>query len=325
MKRIYYFILSLILLSSSCVQEDLVTEEQVKEGESVRISVNIDDANLTRSGLSPSQEAAINNVFVLVFDKTGTKVSQSYFSSNITSSLQNIATRSGNNMSVYVVANLSQQNTSSTTVSDFFNTIHTVSQLNQVLLYDLANDLNINRDLVMYGSVTGLTISPVGIQHVTVQLYYAVAKVTLYVVTALTNTSDSYNLTNWTVTNYPQRSYLFPQATDAGTSSSDFGNSITSIAWVDTTLVINSVQTPAKYAFLYMYENRQGTNANTTQSQKAGNAPSHATAMVLQGYYKTNATSTVTGVTTTIYLGNNNYNDYNVNRGKGYHKYAVGL
>lgn len=74
-----------------------------------------------------------------------------------------------------------------------------------------------------------------------------------------------------------------------------------------------------------MYENRQGTNANTTQSQKAGNAPSHATAMVLQGYYKTNATSTVTGVTTTIYLGNNNYNDYNVNRGKGYHKYAVGL
>lgn len=254
----------------------------------------------------------------MVFDKTGNKVSQHYFSSNITSSLHNITTRSGNNMSVYVVANLSQQNTSSTTVSNYFNSIYTISELNKVLLYDLANDLNINRDLVMCGSVTGLTVSPVGIQNVTVQLNYTVAKVTLYVVTALTNTSDSYNLTNWTVTNYPQKSYLFPQATDAGTSSSDFGNSPTSIAWVDTTLVISGVSTPAKYAFLYMYENRQGTNANTTESQKASNAPSKATAMVLQGYYKTNATSTVTGVTTTIYLGNNNYNDYNVNRGNEY-------
>lgn len=319
MKNIYYIMFSFVLLISSCTQDELIgTEKQVPEGEPASISVKISDATLTRTGLSPSQEKAINNVFVMVFDKTGTKVSQNYFSSNITSNLQNIITRSGNNMSVYVVANLSQQNTSSTAVSDYFNTIYTVSELNTVLLYNLAEDLNINRDLVMCGSVTGLTISPIGTQSVTVQLNYVVAKVTLYVVKALSNTSDSYNLTNWTVTNYPKKSYLFPQASDAGSSASDFGNSTTSIAWVDTILVINGTNTPAKYAFLYMYENRRGTNSNTTESQKAGNAPSNATAIVLQGYYKTNSTNTVTGVTTTIYLGNNNYNNYNVTRGNEY-------
>lgn len=318
MKKIYYFMLCVILVSSSCKRDNLGKEEQAKEGDPVNISIDIDDAALTRTGLGPSQEKAINNIFVMVFDKTGTKISQSYFSSDITSSLHNISTRSGNNMSIYVAANLSQENTNGATVSEYFNNIHTVSALNQVMLYNLASDLNINRDLVMCGAVTGLTISSVGTQNVTVQLDYTVAKVTLYVVNDLTNTSDSYNLTNWTVNNYPQKSYLFPQPTDAGTSASDFGNSITSISWVDTTLIINGASKPAKYAFLYMYENRKGINSNTTESQKAGNAPAQATAMVLQGYYKTAATNTVTGVTTTIYLGNNSINDYNVNRGNEY-------
>lgn len=320
MKKIYYIILPLILLFSSCTRDELIDDGgTVVEGEPVRISVSIDDAVLTRTGMSQSQEKAINNVFVMVFDKTGTKVSQSYFSSSITSNLTNVPTVSGTNMSVYVIANLSQQNTRASSVSGYFDNISTVSELNEIMLYDLADDLNVNRDLVMYGSVKGLTISHVATQNVSVTLKYAVAKVTLYVVTALKQPLDSYNLTNWTVVSYPQKSNLLPQTTDAGTSASDFANSTTSIAWVDTTLMISGVSTPAKYAFLYMYENRRGTNSNTTESQKANNnAPSNATAMVLQGYYKSASNNKVTGVTTTIYLGNNNYNDYNVNRGNEY-------
>lgn len=318
MKNTYYIILSFLLLLSSCKQSEVLSDDTVVEGEPLHISVNIDDAVLTRSGMSTSQEKAINNVFVMVFDKTGTKVSQSYFSGNITSSLSNVPTVSGTNMSIYVVANLSQQNTGALSVKHYFDSTYTVSELNQVMLQNLATDLNINRDLVMCGSLSGITIPSVGTKSVTISLQYIVAKVTLYVVKALTNTTDSYNLTNWTVTNYPQKSYLFPQATDAGTSASDFGNSATSISWVDTTLVISGVSTPAQYAFLYMYENRRGTNTNTTEAQKAGNAPSNATAIVLQGYYKTNGTNTVTGVTTTVCLGHNSINDYNVNRGNEY-------
>lgn len=320
MRKIYCLILSLILLSSSCTQDDLGVVEQVKEGEPIRISVNIDDATLTRSGLSQSQEQTINNIFVMVFDKTGNKVSQSYFSSNITSNLQNISTVSGNNMSIYVVANLSQQNTGISSASDYFDKIYTISELNQALIYDLSDDLNVNRDLVMFGSLTGIAISPSPTQNVLIQLNYAVAKVTLYVVTALINAGDSYHFPNWTVINYPQKSYLFEQAIDAGnpSDSSDFVDSKTSIAWVDTTIMIGGVSTPAKYAFLYMYENRRGTNNNTLETQKATNVPTKSTAFVLEGYYKVSGATAVQGVTTTVYLGENNMNDYNVKRGNEY-------
>lgn len=322
MKTVYHLATTIlvILLWSCNKNEQPESGDLVVEGQLVSIDINIDHNELTRTGLGQSQEQAVKNVFVMVFDKTGTKVSQSYFDSNISTNLANVSTVSGTDMSVYVVANLSEQNTGVTPIDHYFRTTFTVSRLNQMLIKDLASDLNLNRSLVMYGSVTGLTISPSTVKHVTVPLNYAVAKVTLYVVKALTNAADSYNLTNWTVTNYPQKSYLFSRPTDAvdPSVSADFANSATSLSWVDTTLVINGTNTPAQYAFLYMYENRRGTNSNTTELQKAGNAPHRSTAIVLQGYYKSNANNKVTGINTTIYLGNNNINDYNVNRGKEY-------
>lgn len=320
MKTIYYILLSFALIGWSCQRTDLIGGDEIVEGEKARVSITIDDRPITRSGMSQSQEQTINNIYVMVFDKKGTMISKSFFSSNITQNLQNIATVSGTNMSVYVVANLSNENTLSSSVDHFFDNIHTVDELNHVMIYNLASDLSVNRDLVMYGSVTGLVISPSATQNVTIQLNYAVAKVTLYVVQALTNAGDSYHIPNWTVNNYPQKSYLFAQSADAGnpTVNSDFQNSPTSISWVDTTIMISGVSTQAKYAFLYMYENRRGTNNNTLETQKATNVPAKSTAMVLNGYYRVNNSATVQGVTTTIYLGNNNFNDYNVNRSNEY-------
>lgn len=320
MKTIYYILLSVALMGWSCQRTDLNGDDEIKEGENARVSVNLDDGIMTRSGLSQSQEQAINNIFVMVFDNTGTKVSQSYFASSITSNLKNVPTVSGSGMSIYVVANLSQQNTAMSSVGNYFDDVHTVAELNQKMIYGLNDDLNVNRDLLMYGSLTGLVISSNAIQKVTIQLNYAVAKVTLYVVQALTNQNDSYHIPNWTVINYPQKSYLFAQATDAGdpSKSTDFANSATSVAWVDTTLMISGVSTPAKYAFLYMYENRRGTNNNTLETQKAANVPAKSTAISLNGYYKFNGATAVKGVTTTIYLGENNINNYNLKRGKEY-------
>lgn len=189
----------------------------------------------------------------------------------------------------------------------------------------LASDLNLNLNLVATGSVTGKTLAPNTTEQVTIQLHYATARVTLYVVTKLAIPADAYSLTDWTVINYPQYSYLLPQATDAvvpGVSGA-YANSITSIAWVDTTILISGVPTAAKYAFLYMYENRRGgrvTGAPTDQEQKnkALYAPAGATAIALRGYYKSNSGNSVTGMTATVYLGSNNYADYNVLRGYDY-------
>lgn len=318
----------ILCLFFSCSQEDIEGKsiENVPEGQPIQISITLKDSEMTtRSGLSPAQEQAINSVFILVFNSSGIKVSQTYLTSNIAAGLSNIQTQSGSGMSIYAFTNLSPQNTGLLAATYVFNHVHTIAQLEAIKLYDLATDLNLNLDLVAYGSVTGKTLSPNANEQVTIPLHYATARVTLYVVTKLAIPTDAYSLTDWTVTNYPQYSNLLPQTTDAvvpGVTGA-YGNSVTSIAWVDTTILISGVPTAAKYAFLYMYENRRGgrvagSPTDQNQANKALYAPTGATAIVLRGYYKSTSGNTVTGMTATVYLGANNYDDYNVRRGYDY-------
>lgn len=323
MNKIIWTLLSFFLLGSCAVEEEK-RGPVVEEDMPARLSLQLDKTEMfTRSGLSTAQEQAVKSIFVLVFDKSGSKVSQMYASSNISTALTNIQTRSGNNMSIYVIANLSPQNTGLANVSTAFNQVYSIADLNAVNLQSLAADLNLNLSLVMYGMLTNQTISPTTTQTYTVPLNFVAARITLYVVTNLTNTSDSYALTDWTVQNYPAKSFLLPQATDANTpgSTTDFTTSVTSKAWVDTTIMIGTTPTAAKYAFLYMYENRRGGRisgapVDTDQKKKALYAPTSATSIALRGYYKSG--NTVTGLTTTIFLGADNYADYNVRRGYDY-------
>lgn len=120
------------LLMWSCAEDVLVdAEETVTEGEPVKISLQLDRSQMiTRAGLSPTQEKAIHSVFVLVFNSGGTKVSQTYLDSNITAGLSNIQTVSGNGMSIYVIANLSPENTGYTPVKDALDHVYTLSSLN---------------------------------------------------------------------------------------------------------------------------------------------------------------------------------------------------
>lgn len=323
MIKIIWILLGFFFLGSCAIEEE-EGGPTVAEGIPVRLALRLDQKEMfTRSGLSTSQEQAVHSIFVLVFDKHGAKVSQMYASSNISAALNNIQTRSGNNMSIYVIANLSPQNTGLADASTTFNQVYSIADLNAVNLQSLAADLNLNLDLVMYGMLTNQTISSTSVQTFTVPLNFVVARITLYVVKSLTNASDSYALTDWTVQNYPAKSFLLPQATDANTpgSTTDFTTSVTSKAWVDTTIMIGTTPTPAKYAFLYMYENRRGGRVSGAptdidQRKKALYAPTSATAIALRGYYKSG--TTVTGLTTTVYLGADNYADYNVRRGYDY-------
>lgn len=317
----------ILCLCFSCSQEEIEGESigNVSEGEPVMMSVSLDNSLATRSGLSPTQEQAVKSVFILVFNSAGVKVSQTYLTSDIATGLSNIRTQSGSGMSIYAFTNLSPENTGLVAATYVFNHVHTIAQLEAVNLYNLAADLNLNLDLVAYGSVTGKTLTPNTTEHITIQLHYATARVTLYVVTNLAIPADAYSLTDWTVINYPNYSYLLPHAADAvvpGVSGA-YSNSATSIAWVDTTILISGVPTAAKYAFLYMYENRRGGRVagapvDQDQKNKAKYAPDGATAMVLRGYYKSTSGNSVTGMTATVYLGSNNYNDYNVLRGNDY-------
>lgn len=170
------------LLMWSCVEDVLAdVEETVTEGEPVNISLRLDRSQMiTRSGLSPTQEKAMHSVFVLVFTSGGTKVSQTYLDSNITAGLSNIQTVSGNGMSIYVIANLSPENTGYNPVKNALDHVYTLSSLNSMLLYNLAIDLNINLDLAMYGVATNQTISSTTTKHLTVQMNYIAARVPIH-------------------------------------------------------------------------------------------------------------------------------------------------
>lgn len=216
-KRIIVFC-SVLCLLFSCSEEEIEGQsiENVPEGQPVEISISLKDSEMsTRSGLPAAQEQAVKSVFILVFNSAGIKVSQTYLTSDIATGLSNIKTQSGSGMSIYAFTNLSPQNTGLGAATYAFNHVHTIAQLEAVKLYDLASDLNLNLNLVATGSVTGKTLAPNTTEQVTIQLHYATARVTLYVVTKLAISADAYSLTDWTVINYPQYSYLLPQATDA--------------------------------------------------------------------------------------------------------------
>lgn len=276
------------------------------------------------SGLTPSQEIKIDNMSVLIFNSSGSRVSFKYFDTNITANLQNLKGTSGNNMSIYLVANLSTTITNGTLPANFLKDVATVSELNNVLLYNQREDVMDNLRLVMTGSKSSITISDVGTTSLSIQLNYVAAKIKVCAVADLTNTSDFAGFSSWTVKSYANISYLLPQSTDAATPGTvgNFLNSGNYYTWNDSTFTISGKQIDGLYTVFYIFENRRGTNGNTLETQKAGNAPTNSTSVVLQGYYNTSSTGLTTSTTITVPLGANNTNDYNIARG-GEYEYFV--
>lgn len=217
MKNLRYIISYLLLIPFlfSCANE-LIDEQKVQnvpEGLPVSISLSLEDNDFTKSGFSSTQEKRLDSLAVLIFDGSGVKVAQSYYNSNIPMTITNIPAVSGNNMSVYVIANLTNQNTGMNPARMFFDQLHSITDLNQMILSNLSGDLTQNRSLFMTGSATGLTFAPNSNANVPISLKFGVARVTLYVYSTLTG-GDTYNLSDWTVVNYPQKTYAFPQISD---------------------------------------------------------------------------------------------------------------
>lgn len=253
-------LLSLILFS--CSIETFESQQTVREGVPVRLSISISDPDMiTRnSGLTPSQEIKIDNMSVLIFNSSGSRVSFKYFDTNITANLQNLKGTSGNNMSIYLVANLSTTITNGTLPANFLKDVATVSELNNVLLYNQREDVMDNLRLVMTGSKSSITISDVGTTSLSIQLNYVAAKIKVCAVADLTNTSDFAGFSSWTVKSYANISYLLPQSTDAATPGTvgNFLNSGNYYTWNDSTFTISGKQIDGLYTVFYIFENRRG-------------------------------------------------------------------
>lgn len=331
----YMAALSAVLLAWSCTRDDsdATTGSQTPEGLPAQMQIAIDPGSLTKgTGLSGAQEKAVTSAQVLIFDRNGKIVTNKYFSAvSVAAGIQSVLTRSGTNMSVYVVTNITAINSN---YGSLFANVQTIADMNAIRVYAIGSDVETNKQLMMWGVATGVTIPP-SPQSATVPvaLSYVACKVHVHMVEN-TPSGEHVSWVDWQVQNLSRFSYLIPQAADAVSpaNASDYVAATATYAWTDTTFTVSGIRKPGKYTVFYLFENRRGGRVangatppagytpgaigTTDPRDKSWYAPSRATALVANGYYTT--AGAVKGIKATLYFGANSYNDYNVERGRDY-------
>lgn len=324
----------LALFTISCMKDDPdLLKNNTPEGLPAQLMVTIDPAHMTKgSGLNPQQEKAVTNAQVLVFNSSGQVVTNQFYSSiSAGSGIQSVKTSSGSNMSVYIVANISTENSNNTSL---FSNVHTLSDLNAIKVYNIGSDVDNNKKLMMWGVATGVTIPPAPqVATIPVNLNYVASKIHVHLIDN-TPVGEDVSWSDWQIQDQSRFSYLIGQASDAvnPANSGDYISATAQLAWRDTTFTVGGVQKPGKYTVFYLFENRRGGRVANNGTPPAGYtpgaigttdprdkvwyAPARATALIANGFYS-NATGN-TGIKATIFLGSNSYNDYNVARKNEY-------
>lgn len=314
------FLFSLLITTNSCTdeREDFLPEES----QIARVKIEIAPSSMTTrsTGLTTQEEKNVESIQLLIFDRNGKIVTKKYFSQvNVQTGLNNVITRSGTGMSIYAIANITSVNTNSTNVID---SIHTISDLNNLAVYTTGGDMETNRKLLMWGNAVNITIppSPATIT-IPVILNYIASKIHVNLINN-TPAGQQVSWTDWKLQNFPRRSYLIPRASDVvnPANSSDFLSSSSTFGWTDTTFVVGGVTKPGKSTVFYLFENRRGnriSNATPTSTKNKNlYAPGKATAIIANGFYQTS--SQIKGIQATIYFGNNTYNNYDLVRAQEY-------
>lgn len=330
-----YAVLPLLaLFIFSCMKDD---PQQIinntPEGLPARMMISLDPGQMTKgAGLNPQREKLVSNAQVLVFNSSGNVVTNKFYASvDASSGIQSVQTSSGSNMSIYVVANISTQNSNNT---NLFSNVKTIADLNAVKVYDISGDVQANQRLMMWGVADGITIQPAPqTATVPITLNYVASKVHIYLIKD-TPVGEDVSWSDWQVQNQSSFSYITAQASDAvnPANASDFISATAQFAWRDTTLTVGGIQKQAKYTVFYLYENRRGGRVANNSTPPAGYmpgaigttdpkdktwyAPPKATALIANGFYYKSSGNT--GIKAVIYLGANNYNDYNVVRKQDY-------
>lgn len=320
------FILSVIIsiFIASCTDEDdRLASSNSAEGMPALIHLNLTGQEMeTRSvGLTPAEEKKVSSIQLLIFDRNGKIVTNtSYSNVNGLTSIPNIPTRSGSNMSIYAIANLTAVNTNYT---QSLNSIGSLTDLNNLIVYTTGGDMESNRKMLMWGFASGVTIpvSP-GVVTVPISLNYVASKIHVNLINNVP-AGEQVTWADWKLQDFSRFSYLVPRTTDAvnPANASDYLSSTATFAWTDTTFVVNGVPKAGKATVFYLFENRRGgrvTGSPTDTDPRNKNlyAPTRSTAIIANGFYQKSGSNT--GIKATIYLGANSYNDYNLERSKEY-------
>lgn len=296
-------LLAMTAVCSSCQSEEGGMEDlDMEEGLPATIRVEVQGEEQADFVTRTVNESVISDLHILVYNSAGELIGQKYQTG---SSTVTINTRSATGCTIYAVANTGK--------ADLFKgyTMHKESYLKS-MVYSLTNwdDLNKGTNLPMTGSMKSVNIKT-GTQTLSAKLVLTrmVAKVVLNI---KVQESSGITITNYSVKNIPARSYYVARV------SEDAVQAATAAHWKESGVITTSGATSVSKTF-YMFENRRGTKTISAQKDKTtANAPANATCVVIHGLVGSIA------VTWTVYLGENNTNDFNIKR-NSYYTYNITL
>lgn len=334
------FLLGAMLLLGSCVKEELGGEGRVEEGEQtlLKLSLNASFQNETpetRAVLPESEENKFKDIRVIVFKPTGQMVtnSKTVYPTATSKPDLTIHTYSGNNRTVYIIANVVDE------VDKKLSVVQNLTQLNaiQATNDDFESGFS-GKPLAMIGSKV-INISP-GASTVTpaIQMQFMAVKISLKVVDA-TPVGHTVTLLGWDVENVPRNTFLILNGGSATRKDANDAFPDDDKYWFTTTngrFPFEPDPDPLKkiaYMNHYVFENRLGVRVNRAlppdaerypgmsftdknDKGKAWFAPKRATCIVIHALHATPTESKV--VEARIYFGNDNFGDYNLARGVHY-------
>lgn len=291
------------LLFSSCNGDLCKTDKD----EMVTIHVSFAEKNNggTRA-LSGSNEDAVKDITVLIFNSGGNIIGCGYSTFTNSPYTMNVTTHVGNGCTVYAIAN--------THSSTYFSGINTISELNAMKTETLATAASLgtnSNDIIMSGEQPGVNISTNG-GSINIAMAHLCSKLNFTIVPA-----SGITITGYQLCNVPLGSYITDAHSAVTASPGGYGN------FDAVTLSSNTTVTSSTY---YVYENLAGSNTSSTKEtlRTNANAPSNSTYMLVY------AKSATWHATYYIYLGEAtssgtiDYTNYNIYRNKNY-SYTINI
>lgn len=340
--KVHFFTLLLLALTalSACVDDDIVRRpKDGVEGDPAKVYIRLQDMGLnpkTRGlGLSDEEEKEIKSLFIFVFGEDDMLISSAEYI-NVTLqgngtnwdpiSIQSVV---GNNRQIYAIANYNSQ------VIENVKSVESLNDLKNLVVENLGNPLSQEYGIIKVGScVTDIRDGEV----YDVPLKNLVAKVTVKVV----NKSSDFKVEGWTIDGFSLKSYVVerpfekdnlnyhdaPNINDGG----DFYNSFSDQVFDFDTTTPDQGNGSTYSITGYCYENRRGgrisreappvgwPNGDETSGtrkpyqEKTWYAPKNATRVKIIGH----DTAKNRALVISYFLGANDTDDYNVERGTHY-------
>lgn len=332
----HYLSLTLLLLLAACTDDHMLPDDYTPESQGVRLVLTPSEVSVieTRNGVAEA-DSRIDHVIVYVFDDMGVKLMQfqqdlAHPDREVRPLLPNVS--EGKTLKIHAVCNYPQL---------WHTAMEQEADLNKVMLTIDQPDGAFNGAMVMHGETT-LSKADIDnkVKENRIEVTRIAARLELDLSFQPENPTDEFYLSNIRLCNIPNRSYLKmrPQA-NGDTIHRAVGDAVftedqqlqPTYYFKDQLLSYTTDNSGHSHVTTYLYENRWGCEKDdsryenkfannkdmwqTLKGEAAQERP-YSSYLLIEGYYKSGKITAQASYR--IYLGTDNYKDFNVYRNSLY-------